>query len=110
MFDVLAGRPEDLAVHVDRPTTPVRPAMPSLSTDRSGDGVTPRILDALMQVEVADRMRHDGRPEHQPTSAGTSLRRSTSGSASASGSAATCAEISPNERRTSRFQSRDTVE
>jgi hypothetical protein len=60
VFDVLAGRAEDLAVDVDQPTPPERPAMPSLPSDRSGDGVSPRIPDPLVQIEVADRMRHDG--------------------------------------------------
>jgi hypothetical protein len=60
MFDVLAGGPEDLSVHLDQPTPPERPAMPSLPSDRSGDGVSPRLPDALVQVEVADGMGDDG--------------------------------------------------
>lgn len=64
VFDVLAGGPEHLSVHVDQPTPPERPAMPSLPSDRSGDGVSPRLSDALVQIQVTDRMRHDGRSEH----------------------------------------------
>jgi hypothetical protein len=60
VFDVLAGGPEYLAVHVDEPASPERPTMPSLASDRSGDGVSPGLPDALVQIEVADRMRDDG--------------------------------------------------
>ena len=60
MFDVLAGGPEHLSVHVDEPTPPERPAMPSLPPDRSGDGVSPGIADPLVEIEVTDRMRHNG--------------------------------------------------
>ena len=64
MFDVLAGGAEDLAIHIDQPTPAERPAVPSLPSDRSGDRVSPCILDALMEIEVADGVRHDGRAEH----------------------------------------------
>ena len=57
MSDVFAGGTEDLAVDVDRASMPT--GSPLLSNG-SGDGVSPRITDALVQVEVADRMRHDG--------------------------------------------------
>ena len=42
-------------------------------------------------------------PQPSLPSGGTSVRRSTSGSARAAGSGATCAEISPKDRRTSRW-------
>lgn len=61
MFDVLAGGTEDLSVHVDGTSMPAEP--PFLSHG-SGDGVSPRFPDPLVQVEVADGMRDDGRAEH----------------------------------------------
>ena len=64
VFDVLAGGAEDLAVHVDQAAPAERPAMPSLPSDRPGDGISPRIPDPLVQIEVADGMRDDGRAEH----------------------------------------------
>ncbi|MBA3738982.1 MAG: hypothetical protein H0W97_10505 [Actinobacteria bacterium] len=60
MLDVLAGGPEDLSDHVNQPIPPERPMMPSLPSDRSSDGISPRIPDALVQIQVTDRMRHDG--------------------------------------------------
>ena len=61
MTHVFAGGAEDLAVHVDGASMPTESPLPA---NGSGDGVSPRILDALVQVEVADGMRDDGRAEH----------------------------------------------
>jgi hypothetical protein len=60
VFDVLAGGPEYLSVHVDEPAPLERPMMPSVASDRSSDGVSPCLSDALVKVEVADGMRDDG--------------------------------------------------
>jgi hypothetical protein len=64
VFDVLAGGPEDLSVHVDQPTPFERPTMPSLPSNRSGDGVPPRVTDPLVQIQIAHWVRDDGRAEH----------------------------------------------
>ena len=57
LADVFAGWAEDLAVDVGPPSVSTMPQPPS---DRSSDGVTPRVADALVQVEVADGVRDDG--------------------------------------------------
>jgi hypothetical protein len=45
LADVLAGRAEDLAIHVDEASVAT---MPELPPDRSGDSVPPRVLDPLV--------------------------------------------------------------
>jgi hypothetical protein len=57
--DVLAGRTEDLAVDLDLAVATERVA-PTVPTDGPGDRVLPGFPDPLVEVEVADRMRHDG--------------------------------------------------
>jgi hypothetical protein len=64
VFDVLAGGPEHLSVHVDEPTPSERPAMPSLPSDGSGDGVSPGVAYPLVQIKVAHGVRDHGRTEH----------------------------------------------
>jgi hypothetical protein len=61
LADVLAGGTEDFAVDVDQPLVA---AMPRLSSDRSSHRNPTRVADALVQIEVADGMRDDGRAEH----------------------------------------------
>jgi hypothetical protein len=61
LADVFAGRAEDLAVDVDQPLVP---SMPRLPSDRPSHRISPRLADPLMQIEVADGMRDDGRAEH----------------------------------------------
>ena len=64
VFDVLAGGPEDLSVDIDQPTAPERPTKPTLPSDRPGDGVSPRVADPLMQIQVTHGVRDDRRSEH----------------------------------------------
>lgn len=61
MADVFAGGAEDLAVDVDESLVPT---MPRLASDRSSDRIPPRVLDPLVEVEVAHGVRDDGRTEH----------------------------------------------
>jgi hypothetical protein len=89
VFDVLAGRPEDLPIEVHLVTSPESEAMPSRPADRPRDGVSPRVAYPLVQIKVAHGVRDDGRAEHHARPSGTSVRRSTSGSASAFRSGAT---------------------
>jgi hypothetical protein len=63
LADVLAGGSEHLAVEVDL-TSP--PTMPELASHRARDGVSPRIPDPLMQIQVAHRVRDHRRAEHLP--------------------------------------------
>jgi hypothetical protein len=61
LADVFAGGAEDLAVDVDEAGVAAMPEPPS---DRSSDGIAPRVPDPLVQVEVAHRVGDDGRAEH----------------------------------------------
>ena len=61
LADVFAGWSEDLAVDIDQPLVS---SMPRLASDGSGYRIPPRVADPLVQVEVADGMRDDGRAEH----------------------------------------------
>jgi hypothetical protein len=56
LADVLAGGAEDLAVDVDQA---VIPAMSALPSDGTSHCISPRVADALVQIEVAHRVRDD---------------------------------------------------
>ena len=114
--DVVASIHDGVGIELDRqlplsglaPQHAVEHRAPTAgSRQRRGHAIAPRLTDAALQVEVSGGVPDRGSTDvHGQSFPGTSVRRSTSGSASASGSGAACAETSRNERRTSRFQSR----
>ena len=63
MTDVLADRPEHFAVDLDLAVAPEQ-VTTTVPPNRTRHRVLLRLADPLMQVQVADRVRDDGRAEH----------------------------------------------